>query len=687
LLLITGSAVFSQTIHYEAKTLKSILGDTIADYEYPPDLQCATADSAKTPCMDYAVVLSILRKYAPMNIRGGTNKAVIEYYRKNNPFFADLPETTQEVSGSGKKGLSGLFSSAVSSIGGIDVTTFADGLAQFLVERTKEELNVAFFEKLKRLLESYPEFSVLFPNTHVFLDNFESWQYANLITVMREAFNKDLNAMLGSMVELRHLDTSSCPKKSKSCRGRVNELANFFATNEGRVILSACQFGNTLQGSEKVPDAINSITSKDFLLGITHNDSIIQRDFRNGIKLLNIINMSLRSVEISRNYITKAEFELLRGDRTLQKLFVGLFYQQVLTEKIVFSRSNVGVTSILERANNLDRFFLLILEEQEKLDAALDNLKKNKLAGKATPEDYVAVFDASNLLLRTMLNFQVIDSRIPVSTELDKFFAVTNSVSQIAHDITAKNYHAAVIAILKLFDDQVKKQPAPNEAMDDFKSSFLNYASFGANVVKAESPEDVKRAIKAIALPAGSSSIKKTTDFNIALNAYVGFVWGEDNPSKDRYTAIDANGDQVEVKLNGGRALAVYAPVGVTFSKGMLFSKRNPWSISAFISVIDIGALVGYRFTADSTSTVDTEVKLANIFAPGANIAVGLPWVPISVGYGVQFIPSLQRNPGDNQLYKVDYSGWRNNQFFISVDIPLVNFYTGKKYMLSKRRR
>ena len=102
--------------------------------------------------------------------------------------------------------------------------------------------------------------------------------------------------------------------------------------------------------------------------------------------------------------------------------------------------------------------------------------------------------------------------------------------------------------------------------------------------------------------------------------------------------------------------------------------------------MIDLGALVGYRFTDDSTSTVNTQVKLANIFAPGYNLAIGLPSVPISVGFGQQWIPSMQRNPGDNALYKVDYSGFRKWQVFIAVDIPLMNFHSGKRNMLSRKK-
>ncbi|RAW00849.1 hypothetical protein [Pseudochryseolinea flava] len=683
LMMMIGTTALCQTLYYEAKTLKRIVGNSIEDYDYPSSIECQ-ASPFSTACGDYAMFLEILRKYAPDSLKKATNKMVIEHYKKTNPFFSALSDPTNEVSGAERKGLGGLLSSAVSSVGGIDVTAFADGLAQFLVERTKEELNVTFFEKLKKLLDDYPEFAVVFPNTQVFLENFESWQYANLITTMREAFHKDLNAILSNLIELRDLKAWSCPEKSKTCKARVEELEKFFATNEGLIMLSAFQFGNALQGNMKMVDAINGISSKEFLLGITNSDSIVQRDFRNSVQLLNIMNMSLRSVEIGRNYISNAEFQELVSDQTLQKLFLGLFYEQVSVANIRFGADNISVASILVRANNLKRYFELILQEQEDFITAVHELQSKKQSGKAVAEDYVAVYDAGNMLLQTILNFQVIDASIPRTTEMDKFFTITNSVSSISHDIVSKNYHAAVVSILKLFDDQVKRQGVAN--LDDFKSSFLNYATFGANVVKSESPEDVKKAIKAVALPAGSSSIKKTTDFNVALNAYVGFVYGEDRPAKDRYTTTDANGNSVDVKLNGGKALAIYAPVGITVSKGMLFSKRNPWSLSAFISMIDVGALVGYRFTNDSTSTVSSEVKFANIFAPGGNIAIGLPWVPISIGYGFQFIPSLQRNPSDNSLYKVDYSGWRNNQFFISVDIPLVNLYTGKKYMLSKRR-
>src|SRR5690606_1930335 len=46
----------------------------------------------------------------------------------------------------------------IGAIGALDVTAFADGLAQFLIERGNEELNAAFFNRFRNFLDKHPEF-------------------------------------------------------------------------------------------------------------------------------------------------------------------------------------------------------------------------------------------------------------------------------------------------------------------------------------------------------------------------------------------------------------------------------------------------------------------------------------------------------------------------------------------------
>jgi len=57
-----------------------------------------------------------------------------------------------------------LSSLSLSSIGGLDVTNIADGLAKFLVKRTKQELTMAFFQNLKISLITIKILQHYFPN-------------------------------------------------------------------------------------------------------------------------------------------------------------------------------------------------------------------------------------------------------------------------------------------------------------------------------------------------------------------------------------------------------------------------------------------------------------------------------------------------------------------------------------------
>ena len=60
-------------------------------------------------------------------------------------------------------------SSLLSGVGGLNGTNIFNGVAQFLIERGKDEINEAFFVRLQDFLIKYPEFATLFPNTNTFM--------------------------------------------------------------------------------------------------------------------------------------------------------------------------------------------------------------------------------------------------------------------------------------------------------------------------------------------------------------------------------------------------------------------------------------------------------------------------------------------------------------------------------------
>ncbi|UII29179.1 hypothetical protein LVD15_12340 [Fulvivirga maritima] len=77
-----------------------------------------------------------------------------------NPFIWIVPGQKSQASSS-----SSFLSGALSAAGAVDVTTMVDGLAKFLVERTKQELSIAFFDNFKDKLEKEKQLRLLFPAT------------------------------------------------------------------------------------------------------------------------------------------------------------------------------------------------------------------------------------------------------------------------------------------------------------------------------------------------------------------------------------------------------------------------------------------------------------------------------------------------------------------------------------------
>ena len=110
----------------------------------------------------------MLGYYAGQDLEGGDVKNVF----KDNHFILDYWNRKKGELGiresiAGGDKVKALVSSAVSSIGSLDVTNIADGFAKFLVKRTKQELNMAFFTKFKEELSKpeYRDLQTVFPQT------------------------------------------------------------------------------------------------------------------------------------------------------------------------------------------------------------------------------------------------------------------------------------------------------------------------------------------------------------------------------------------------------------------------------------------------------------------------------------------------------------------------------------------
>ncbi len=690
LTIIVIESLPAQTLYSDAVKLRSLMVKkevNISRHDSTWFFSDEDLDNDGTTDLDQ--VYQILKSYTlnPSSGQPGqTDKEIDSLVCTPNSFlcryFASKPASPNSVP-----------SRLLSAVGNLDVTAFADGLAQFLVQRTKEELNEAFFRKFSDYLNYYPEFRVLFPNTNTFTKNFNSWEYSNLTNTLRESFDKDIKTLLGNFLMLKEIDTSTACPDDETCRKRIGSVVRFFRSNEGRILLSGVAIGNGLVSDQKLPDIIDTLASDPYLIGVQFNDPVQTGNLINSIRLINILSTSLRSSAIGSSYLNADEFRNLDKDTVLRTILLGLVQQKIKSASISISINGnmVAVANHFTPANisGINAYLNDVSLQSRNITQAYNKITEDKLEGKSDlGVDYAVLFEESQKFLRAMANTQVINGNIQLSVGIREVFSYASKGLQVAHDIGVRNYNAAVVGLLKMMSDVSEmprvRQNYPQLAV--FNAALLKYGSFASNVVLSKDPTEINEAIKTFVLPSGSSSIKKHTNFSISINSYVGGVFGiNNNPSQSSYTTKDKSGNDSVVYIHGGKSISVYAPLGLAFNWGLGWKKNNPWSLTGYISLIDVGAIVNYRFIEDTGNVSNKfKVSLANIFAPGGNVIIGLPNVPISIGGGMQWIPTLQRDPTSNEFYNVDHSAVRF-QVFAAVDIPLVNLHTGKKSLLFSR--
>lgn len=600
---------------------------------------------------------------------------------KTNPFFADY--TPENFAGSVDLANVNYKNLSFSSISSLNITSIADGLAQFLIKRGKEELNVAFFSQFKQFLEKHEECKILFPNTVDLLGKIDSYKYATFLENLRSAFQTDLSNLiihLNQVIDLtKYATLMSNHREIKLVVGMANVVSELSQSGKNimpdsiikqlavlpwgdssKNLSSSLKFLNLISESIRAssPPAVNVSTSSGVLGSLTALNS----------------NSTANNLAFSKTWVSLSELNTnLFADSITLRIFLGLIYQQAKSQNIAFygKKSSIRLDALMAaQKNNIFRLSGLIQNFSlfaNDVENSIEDIKAKKANGKLNDEAYYTYINKAINLID--YGFKL-PSALSISQDLkkeiirNKYVAIARDANFLYKNIYTKNYNSAVMNVSSILDSLL-----PGDSSKKIIAGILKYGTFMASVVKAESPEAVQSAIEASALPAGSSSIKKNSSFNISLNAYIGGYFGRSIDDK-----IDMDGNNSEVGIT--------APVGIAFSWGLGHFKNGAsiGSLSAYATLIDVGAIAGFRLNNDSTA-LDQKVTIGDIFAPGGYIVYGigspfkfLSYVPISVGYGWHYGSRLY-NKVDGKLSISNNTRWRSN-WFVGVDIPLTNFWT-----------
>jgi hypothetical protein len=580
-----------------------------------------------------------------------------------------------------------IISSILSSVGNYDVTNIADGIARFLVTRVKEELSIAFFQHFKDVLNKEPtsDLQYLFPVTYDILNSMdqEIYNWDNYINLLREGFDKDISNLVPNL-ESFEANASLLKAFRKSTVNHVSARVGFYI---------AKGFINHVQAGQLLDD----FNAEEYIQPTEEekndpNVKWIAYNLQNSVKSLQLISSSLRTRDTSEYWISDSEFRELLNNDVLFNHYSLLLSLEARKEGIRFQKEADGkvfvflqdLISHVNRIKPVINGFVVKVKDfrssYAKMKIAIDNAKTDSAKSKISYTDVYPFIQSSIGILKytdeSLLKLKI-DSAVPgmknILYKTDTIIDILSKGGELGMDISLKRYNAAIADITYIINRTKKSAPVNPVVVDEnglkkITENLVKYGTFMASVANAKTSEEVKKVIENFALPAGSARIKRTSAFNVSVNAYPGIYGGY-----EKIKGVDPNWD------GSFNSYGVTAPIGIAASCGqrnfLCMGKRN-WSYSLFLSLIDVGAVAAFRFQNDTVESVPT-IKLKDIIAPGAFFSIGIPKCPLSLNVGVQLGPNLREitSSPDSPDLKNDYSSniyWRYS-ISLCVDIPILN--------------
>lgn len=657
-----------------------------------------------------------------------TTKGEIE----DNPF---LHELTPYVAGPvAKSKFDEFLTTGLSSIGGADVTQFANALASFMVKRAKEELTMTFFENFKADLEK-PEFSdlrILFPATYKTLKAFDEniTQYNAYLQVLREAFEKDLSQITN------HLPNVWKQEKYRTFFDNHPEILE--------VLNLSCELSAVLANGKHPGDAIHNLATKS--TAEATNVSISNN--KNTVRFLDMILQSFRTSQNNGNYwVSSDTLDLLLTDSILRKIYLGLLLQKEKDFDIVFKTGstnyplrNLLIEHAAEVNNNINELVVYIQSLIPKIDDVEQDLKLVRESKGADNQYLYDLFEAFINLTETSFeieNLQLIKKHVP-NFKIPEYFKSGIYICRLSNetyiDIVKKNYGSAIINASLILDtvigiiDSQKSLPALKRAISIYagaKKSLESHVAQGkekevyqlikgalnqdknaqqdfkklqqyitdtllkeqlisylvASAADKDQNETMQKMLRYGTLAANLVAAKSEEEAEAAIEA-IALPAGSARLKKETKSSISLNsylggfyGSNDGFKSNN--SYGVTGLVGVGYNWGGNRKKpKNPASYSVFVSVIDVGALATFRTNSD-TSDYKLKVKLNQIVSPGVFFIYGFPGAPISLIAGYQYAPFISSINSDTYTLK---SNPGRITLGIAVDIPLINFYSKSRY-------
>jgi hypothetical protein len=610
-----------------------------------------------------------------------------------------------------------------------------DAIAIYLAKRVKQEAVMWFFESIKKDAKNYALIKSFFPNTITLLQSNEVYEIPNLGSQWRYELSKDFIKMPKNILEspwfrrlTNDLNLSGSNQQIKKMLLTAYDVADLMSKKYNyyqivkHMYLNNVDRGDTLAASFG-PGNIFSVLYAfnqecyEYKEGSNKEIRLLRYEDFNRFSLTELeIMLSLLDMKYAQSFqklwrvngadkrfLSKANVEAFRkwagniemGIQQFDK--ISMSYNQAQQDSENGKKTDV-VYSVFNIWEHLNQMMVMVMQIPE---PGNDNVKK------------------------------IVSNSIQLKERLRKGFEVYNQLS-------LKNYAGAVSTTISLVEDffynqgtvvlswakveqymkdqhihynekLVHEYLSLNKISTGSDSFFLKQNSILTSILFEEDRQALKivrrlsgflndvmlvkgdakalsKVVESYAVPPGSYKRKRNSWSSIDLNAYVGGYYGTE--------WLDGG------SARSGNVFGITAPIGISFNK--TFGKkmeatdslsedliRNPGKLkirkgkirkrsnSTFtidLSVVDLGAVVSYRFNHIAEEGLPKKVKWTQLLSPGLRVGYGLPNTPLIIGMGYQFTPELRSLTADS---KDLYSAHRVS-VNLMFDLPLFHIWESR---------
>ena len=456
-----------------------------------------------------AVIGSILKSYA-CNDKDCSWQDLKKLYASNqfiSPLLDSIDKKIQgAISESEKMALDNISSSVLSSIGGLDVTSFADAFAKFIVKRTKQELNIAFFDKFKQFITKYPDLQTVFPQTYITLNIIgdEIYNYQAYLQTLRESFENDLSAL------------------NKNLPTIIDNHPDFFHQHPelAATLNSGCYIAGALQDKVHPGDILNNYPAG-------YLDSL-NKNWKGAIQTLQLFSNSLRDTATNTDsvyWVSSKQINQLVNNATAFKIYLGLVYQDAKNKyagvHYDFKGKDTTLVQILNALpfdsiyTSYKNFVARFSEKTDNLNMMIKNYRKAGNDSLAY-QQYYDYFNSSISLLKQCTEISklpYLKERLPNLAEAMKdYFDVAQSSAKLVLDVNRRNYASAVVNAVHIYDVIKTKHTSSLKSNKQKNTDELVSKDIDDKIKKAANNETVIINNNTINNAAGLTAVTKITD-------------------------------------------------------------------------------------------------------------------------------------------------------------------------------